>query len=79
MPGAVDQDVDAAELVDAVVHQRLCGLLVGRRTRVSDRPPARGSDLPCAACVGSVGVSAVDHHAGAVLREQCRDSRADTP
>ena len=41
------------------------------------RPPA--AVICLRACAGSVSVSAVDHHAGAVLREQCRDSRADTP
>jgi hypothetical protein len=29
--------------------------------------------------VGSVGVSAVDHHTGAVLSQQTRDSRTDAP
>ena len=76
--GAVDQDVDAAELVNAPVHQRLCDLLIRRRTGMGDGTPAGGSDA-FRGGVGSVGVSAVDHHTGAVLRQQRRDSRADAP
>jgi len=42
-----------------------------------DRPSASGGDR-LSRRMGGVSVSAVDHHAGAVLREQPRDSRADT-
>ena len=45
---------------------------------MGDGTPAGGSDAFCGG-VGGVGVSAVDHHAGAVLRQQPRDSRADAP
>jgi hypothetical protein len=40
--------------------------------------PAGGSD-GFRGGIGSVGVSAVDYHAGPVLRQQRRDSRADAP
>ena len=45
---------------------------------MGDGTPAGGSDA-FRGGVRSVGVSAVDHHTGAVLRQQCRDSRADAP
>jgi hypothetical protein len=45
---------------------------------MGDRPSTCGSDR-LRACVGRVSVSAVDHHTGAMLCEQCRDSRPNTP
>jgi hypothetical protein len=45
---------------------------------MGDRPSARGGD-PLGGGLGGVGVSAVDHHPGAVPRQQRGDGCADTP
>ncbi len=66
-PGVVDHHVDAAELVDGLLHHRRCRFRIGDRSVVGDRRPARVLDLGNDLVRGpALGAGPVGRHAGIV-------------
>jgi hypothetical protein len=73
--GVVDDDVDLAELVDGLLHQRVRHALLGE---VASEDRGLAADLGCG-LLGDVAVQVVDQDPGALLGEQLCGGAADAP